>query len=53
MKLIDRISAHRLLQTLLNFILALVKILVPKADDKSDKDKNPWVPRWRRKKNEQ
>lgn len=51
MKLIDRISIHRLLQTMLNFILTLAKILAQK-DSKSD-NKRPLINRWRKNKNEQ
>lgn len=48
MKLIDRISAHQLLNTLLNFILALVRLIVP---TKSGRDK-PTFPRWRKNKSD-
>lgn len=46
MKLIDRLSMHKLLTTILNFILAVLKIVVPQNN--KTEDKRVWKPRWRR-----
>lgn len=42
MKLIDRISLQRAIKMLLDFILALIKILVP-----SKNENEPKKPKWR------
>lgn len=49
MKLIDRIALHKLLTTILNFILSVLKIVVP---NKTEQDKKVWRPKWRRKNDE-
>lgn len=53
MKLLDRIALQRLISMLLTFILAVLKILVPKNTGDTDaiiEDDKKWRPRWRRKK---
>lgn len=46
MKIIDRISLHTTIKTILNFILAILKIFAPSKNNPSDK--NIWKPRWRK-----
>lgn len=48
MRLIDKIALNRLISTILDFILKIVKMLSPKDPEKIDAPK-PWKPRWRRK----
>lgn len=50
MKLLDRISLQRSITLLLNFILEVIKLLVPKSvEDKNPNDgKKIWRPRWRK-----
>ena len=53
MRLLDRIALQRAISLILNFILAVLKILVPKATEDIDKpvdERRKWVPRWRKRK---
>jgi len=50
MKIIDKIVLNRLLTTIINFILAIVKIFSPKTieDINVPKPDKRWKPRWRK-----
>lgn len=57
MKLLDRIALERSVTLFLNFILAVLKLIIPRKDGdntpsepESVDKKRKWVPRWRRKK---
>jgi hypothetical protein len=53
MKLLDRIALQRLITLVLNFILAILKLFVPKAIEDIEKpvdEQRKWIPRWRKKK---
>lgn len=51
MKLLDRIALQRLISMLLTFILAVLKLVVPKTTEKKEEDKI-LRPRRRKKNNE-
>ena len=52
MKLLDKIALHKLISLILSFVLAILKLVVPKSveDIETPNDKRPWRPRWRKSK---
>jgi hypothetical protein len=51
MRLIDKIVLNRLINTIVNFILGILKIFAPKSVEDIDlpqPDKKRWKPRWRK-----
>ena len=53
MRLLDKIALQRLISLILGFILAVLKLVVPKVTEDLDKptdEKRKWIPRLRKKK---
>ena len=53
MRLLDKIALQRLISLILTFILAVLKLVVPKITEDIDKpvdEKRKWIPRWRKNK---
>ena len=53
MKLLDKIALQRLISLILNFILAVLKLVVPKVTEdipKPVEERRKWIPRWRKRK---
>lgn len=53
MKLLDKIALQRLISLILSFILAILKLVVPKVTEDIDKpinERKKWLPRLRKKK---
>lgn len=53
MRLLDKIALQRLISLILSFILAVLKLVVPKVTEDLDKpidEQRKWIPRWRKKK---
>lgn len=49
MNILDKIALNRLISTILNFILSVLKVIVPKIKDTPPKPpKKKWLP-WRNK----
>lgn len=49
MKIIDRLALHTLIKTILNFIIAVLKIFSPKTVEDINTPDKKWRPRWRKK----
>lgn len=53
MRLLDKIVLQRLISLILNFILAVLKLVVPKTTEdilKPVDERRKWIPRWRKRK---
>lgn len=53
MRLLDKIALQRLISLILNFILAVLKLVVPKVTEdlrKPVEERRKWIPRWRKRK---
>lgn len=51
MNILDKIALQRLISIVLSFILAILKLFVPKAIEDMDKpvdERKKWIPRWRK-----